>query len=88
MTDEERGSGTLLMVGVSAVLMVLAFAGVVAAGYLAAVHRARSAADLAALSGAVEVQRGGDACVAAEEVAEATAYGCSPATASGTRSTS
>ena len=59
------------MLGVSTILMVLAFAGVVAAGYVTAGHRARSAADLAALSGAAEVQRGGDACGAATRLAEA-----------------
>jgi secretion/DNA translocation related TadE-like protein len=71
MTTAERGSGTFLMVGVSAVLMVLALAGVVAAGYLTALHRARSSADLAALSGAAVAQRGGDSCGSAAEVAEA-----------------
>jgi secretion/DNA translocation related TadE-like protein len=58
------------MVGVMAVLMMLAFAGVVGAAYLTALHRARSSADLAALSGAVEVQRGGNACEVAGRTAE------------------
>ena len=58
----ERGTGTMLMVGVMMVVLVVATMGVTIAAYLLAVHRARSAADLAALSGAVAYSLGGDAC--------------------------
>ena len=59
------------MVGVMAVLMTLALTATVIAVYLAAAHRARTAADLAALSGAVAVQQGGDGCARAKEIAAA-----------------
>ena len=61
----ERGSGSVLMVGVMAVIMMLAVGAICIAGYLVAGRRARAAADLAALSGAVAVSRGGDGCAAA-----------------------
>jgi secretion/DNA translocation related TadE-like protein len=61
----ERGSGSLLMVGLMAVIVVMAAAAVCAAGYLVAGRQARSAADLAALSGAVAIEQGGDGCAAA-----------------------
>jgi secretion/DNA translocation related TadE-like protein len=66
---DERGSGTMLMVGVLGVLLALGAAAIWAAGYLAAGHKARAAADLAALSGAVAIQAGGDGCAAARRVA-------------------
>jgi secretion/DNA translocation related TadE-like protein len=66
---DERGSGTMLMVGVLGVLLALATATIWAAGYLAAAHKARAAADLAALSGAVAIQAGADGCAAARRVA-------------------
>ena len=59
----------MLMIGIMTVVLLLALAGVCLAGYLVAVHRARAAADLAALSGAATYARGGDSCVAATRVA-------------------
>ena len=59
----------MLMVGVLGVLLALGAAAIWAAGYLAAAHKARAAADLAALSGAVTIQAGGDGCAAARRVA-------------------
>lgn len=61
----ERGVGTILMVGVMAVMLALSLAGVCIAGYLLAIQRARTAADLAALSGATAFADGGDPCRAA-----------------------
>jgi secretion/DNA translocation related TadE-like protein len=66
---DERGGGTMLMIGVLTVVMTLAMAGVCLAGYLVAVHRARAAADLAALSGAASVSTGDAPCPAADRVA-------------------
>ena len=63
----ERGSGSMLMVGVMTVLLMFGLTGMCVAGYLVAGHRARSAADLAALSGASAFAAGRDACGAARE---------------------
>lgn len=67
----ERGSGTLLGVAVVLVLAMVAGGVLVVAGYVAAVHHARSAADLSALSGAVRQARGDGACRAAAAAATA-----------------
>lgn len=69
---QERGSGTVLMVAVVAVLFLLTVAGVAVASAVLAMHRARAAADLAALSGAVALAQGqpsSSACGAARVVA-------------------
>lgn len=68
---DERGSGTMLMVGAMIVITVLAFVGTTVAGYAVAVHQARAAADLAALSGAVARSDGTDGCAAAKAIARA-----------------
>jgi secretion/DNA translocation related TadE-like protein len=65
----ERGSGTVLLAGIMGVVAALSAAALVIAGYLVAHHRARSAADLAALSGAVAHTRGEDACDQARRIA-------------------
>ena len=65
LVRSERGSGSMLMVGVMTVMVMLSLGAVCLAGYLVAVHRARSAADLAALSGAVAYSSHGDGCAAA-----------------------
>ena len=61
----------MLMIGVMIVITVLALTGTCVAAYAVAVHRARAAADLAALSGAVAWSGGGDACAAARTIAQA-----------------
>ena len=61
----------MLMVGVCAVVMMLAFAAMLISGYVIAAHRARAAADLAALSGATAAGQGGDPCVTARANAAA-----------------
>lgn len=66
---DERGSGTLLVVGVMAVVGVVAVVALVAACYLVAGHRARGAADLAALSGAAAYAEGHAPCPAAARLA-------------------
>ena len=68
-TRSERGTATFVMLGVLAVVLAVAAAGMVVGGYLVAVHRARAAADLAALSGAAAFQHGGAACPKARAIA-------------------
>jgi secretion/DNA translocation related TadE-like protein len=78
----ERGAATLLAVTAAAVLL---FVGVALAGVAAIVlaqRTAQAAADLAALAAAASAVEGGDACVAAAEIAAANAaalVGCAVA---------
>ncbi|HEV2927931.1 MAG TPA: Rv3654c family TadE-like protein [Propionibacteriaceae bacterium] len=65
----ERGSATVLMAAIMGVVVTLGAAAMVIAGYLVGHHRARSAADLAALSGAAAYSRGDDACDQARRIA-------------------
>ena len=71
--DPERGSGTVLALGLVAVLCLccLVVAGLI--GVVVANQRAASAADLAALAGADSARglRSGDPCQAVHEVAAA-----------------
>jgi secretion/DNA translocation related TadE-like protein len=55
------------MIGVMTVVLMLGLMGMCVAGYLVAGHRARTAADLAALSGASAFAAGQDACGAARQ---------------------
>ena len=76
---DERGAASILMIGLMAVVVMLGSAAIVIAGYLEAHHRARAAADLAALSGAVAYQQGHDPCAQADRTARgngATARDC------------
>ena len=66
---DQRGSGTVLMAAVMSVVVALAAAATVVAGYLVSHHRARSAADLAALSGAAAYAPGEDPCDQARRTA-------------------
>jgi secretion/DNA translocation related TadE-like protein len=69
----------MLMVGVMGALLLMAMGAMCMATYLTAIHKARGAADLAALSGAVAVQSGADGCSVARKVArenETTAVSC------------
>lgn len=68
---DERGGGTMLMIGVCLVVMVLGYTAMIICGYLIAGHRARAAADLAALSAATTASQGGDPCGAARRNAQA-----------------
>ena len=72
--DAERGAGSVLVLGaVAIVLTVVVAVATLAAGYHAR-HRAATAADLAALAAAREVQAGASAaCALARTVAEANA---------------
>ncbi|CCH76676.1 conserved exported hypothetical protein [Nostocoides japonicum T1-X7] len=69
----ERGSATVLVVGVLAVLVVVGSAATLVAVAATATHRAATAADLAALAGAVALRDLGSAdraCAAAGRLAE------------------
>ncbi|TFV57947.1 UNVERIFIED_ORG: pilus assembly protein TadE [Bacillus sp. AZ43] len=59
------------MVAVSTVLSAIGVAAVLAGSAVVARHRATTAADLAALAGAVRGLQGADACGASAELAEA-----------------
>lgn len=69
MTRDQRGSATLLAVSFLGVLLLVGAAlGVVAAMVWS--HRvAQSAADLAALAGATQLQQGADPCAGASQIA-------------------
>jgi secretion/DNA translocation related TadE-like protein len=69
----ERGAASLLAVAMIGVLAVLTSALGVTASLVVDHRRAQAAADLAALAGAVELGRGGDACAAAATIAAANA---------------
>ena len=66
---DQRGSASVLMAGIMGVVVTLASAAMLIAGYLMAHHSARAAADLAALSGAAAYAGGRDACDQAERIA-------------------
>lgn len=66
---EERGSASVLMAGLIGVVVLLGGAAILVAGYAVAYHRARSAADLAAVSAGAAFAQGGDACAEARRSA-------------------
>ena len=61
----DRGSATVFAAAISLVLVMAATAALLVVAVVLASHRARSAADLAALAGATAEVGGGDACQAA-----------------------
>ncbi len=61
----ERGSASILVAGLTGVVVLLSGAAVVLAGYATAYHQVRAAADLAAVSGAAAFLRGQDPCAQA-----------------------
>jgi len=67
----ERGGGSVLMMGICVVVIMFGYTAMIICGYAIAAHRARAAADLAALSGATSASQGGDACAAARRNAQA-----------------
>jgi len=70
----QRGSGTVLVLGVCAVVMILAVAGLAVAGAAVSAHVAATAADLAAIAAATaRVQGAPDACASGAAVAAANA---------------
>ena len=67
---DDHGGGSMIMIGVVAVVMAVAWGATVIAGYLVAGHRAESIADLAALSGASAYLSGGAGCATAQQMVE------------------
>jgi len=65
----ERGSASVLMIGIIGVVVTLGSAALLIGGYAVGYHRARAAADLSALSAAAAYQQGHDACVQARQTA-------------------
>ncbi|GAA4118912.1 hypothetical protein GCM10022415_18430 [Knoellia locipacati] len=66
---DERGSGTVFVTGALGVLLILTAAAIQLGAAAGAAHRARAAADLAALAGASALQQGGgDPCTRASEI--------------------
>lgn len=65
----QRGSASILMAGIMGVVVTLSATAMVVAGYVVGHHRARAAADLAALSGAAAYAAGRDACAEARRAA-------------------
>ena len=78
----ERGSATVLAVGLIAVMLTVTVAALVVLGAIRSLHAARASADLAALAGAGHLQQQGDpaaACREAERIAarqQATVVAC------------
>jgi len=69
-SSDARGSATVVMVGVIASLFMLTISGLLLASAVLASHRARTAADLAALAGSAVLIRGGPAGAACESAAQ------------------
>lgn len=65
----QRGSGTVMTAAVVLVAALLTGLLAVIAGYLAALDRARGAADLVAVSAAIAQDQGRPGCQAAKEIA-------------------
>jgi len=69
--NDERGSGTVLMMTVTLITAFIAFVCACLLAWFGCVHRARAAADLAALAGADAYRYGGDACTVARQTTKA-----------------
>ena len=69
----DRGSATVVMLGVIAAVLTLMVSGLLLAGAVLASHRARAAADLAALAAAGVLMRGHPAGLACESAAQVAA---------------
>jgi secretion/DNA translocation related TadE-like protein len=70
---DDRGSAAVVMLGVIAAVLALTVSGLLLASAVLASHRARAAADLAALAAAGVLMRGGPAGSACESAAQAAA---------------
>ena len=67
---DERGAAVVIAIGLIGVLAFVAAVGVGTEAIVLGHRRAQVAADLAALAGAGALQRGVDACAAADRIAE------------------
>ena len=72
-SSDERGSATVVMLGVIAVVLMLTTSGLLLASAVLASHRARAAADLAALAAAGVLMRGEPPRVACQSAAQVAA---------------
>jgi secretion/DNA translocation related TadE-like protein len=70
---DERGSATVVMLGVIASVLLLTISGLLLASAVLASHRARAAADLAALAAAGALIRGEPALAACESATQVAA---------------
>jgi secretion/DNA translocation related TadE-like protein len=70
---DDRGSATVVMLGVISVVLMLTVSGLLLASAVLASHRARAAADLAALSAAGVLIRGAPVSTACESAAQVAA---------------
>ena len=68
-SDDERGSGSMLTVCIVLLACLMAYGVVVYVAWLGCVHRAQSAADMAALAGAHAMAVNKDACGEARRIA-------------------
>ncbi len=71
--SNDRGSATVVMLGVIAAVLMLTVSGLLLASAVLASHRARAAADLAALAAAGVLMRGQPASAACESAARVAA---------------
>lgn len=69
----ERGSATVVMLGVIASVLMLTISGLLLASAVLASHRSRAAADLAALAAAGALMRGESALAACESAVDVAA---------------
>jgi len=84
---DERGSATLVMLGVTAAVLILTVSGLLLASAVLASHRARAAADQASLAATSVLMRGGPAgaaCASAAQLAAVNDAGVQECLASGT----
>ena len=72
-SPDERGSATVVMLGVIASVLMLTISGLLLASAVLASHRARAAADLAALGAASALMRGESALAACESAVDVAA---------------
>lgn len=70
---DQRGSTTVVMLGVIASVLMLTITGLMLASAVLASHRARAAADLGALAAAGVLMRGGPVIAACESAAQVAA---------------
>ena len=71
--SDERGSATVVMLAVIAVVLMLTISGLFLASSILASHRARAAADLAALASASVLMRGEPSAAACQFAAQVAA---------------
>ena len=67
---DDEGSATVTASGIITAVVSLALAVVALGVHTSDTHRARVAADLAAVAGATAMYRGGDACATADRTAQ------------------